>query len=61
MPSPPVNLRATPLSSTSIIVQWEAPQDPKGEISHYSLIYYEVGSTGEQEVRVFGKEHILKR
>ncbi|PVD36565.1 hypothetical protein C0Q70_03550 [Pomacea canaliculata] len=59
VPSPPVNLVATPLSSSAIYVHWGVPQEPKGDISHYSLVYYQVGSTGETEIQVQATEHTL--
>lgn len=61
VPSPPVNLRARAVSSNSIEVHWGPPQDPKGDISHYVLIYYEVGSTREEEVKVTGTEYTLTK
>ena len=61
VPSPPVNLRANALSSTSISVHWGPPQEPKGQITHYSLIYYEVGSTGEEEVTVTETSYVLQK
>ena len=61
VPSPPVNLRAIALSSTSISVHWGPPQEPKGQITHYSLIYYEVGSTGEEEVTVEQTSYVLQK
>ncbi|XP_070178153.1 neogenin-like isoform X2 [Littorina saxatilis] len=59
VPSPPVNLRAVTVSSTTIALTWGPPADPKGQITHYSLIYYQVGSVGEQEVTVMGTSHTL--
>lgn len=59
VPSPPVNLLATALSSTSISITWGPPQDPKGQITHYSLFYYQVGSN-EEDVNVPDTSHVLQ-
>ncbi|XP_041356167.1 neogenin-like isoform X3 [Gigantopelta aegis] len=60
VPSPPVNLRAVPVSPTAIKVTWDAPQHKKGYITHYVLIYYEVGSTNEDEITVQGTGFTLQ-
>ncbi|XP_046562844.1 LOW QUALITY PROTEIN: neogenin-like [Haliotis rubra] len=61
VPSPPVNLRAMAMTPTSIRVNWNPPVESKGRISHYVLIYYEVGSDSEKEVSVYSTEHVLKK
>ncbi|XP_071098730.1 neogenin-like isoform X2 [Haliotis cracherodii] len=61
VPSPPVNLRAVAMTPTSIKVNWNPPVESKGRISHYVLIYYEVGSDSEKEVSVYTTEHVLKK
>ncbi|KAK3094564.1 hypothetical protein FSP39_003463 [Pinctada imbricata] len=59
VPSPAVNVRATPLSPHSILVQWDPPQMPKGIITKYILIYYEVGVNGEHRKEVKGTTFTL--
>ncbi|XP_076438813.1 neogenin-like [Babylonia areolata] len=61
VPSPPVNLVANTLSSTSIAVHWGEPLEPKGKIIHYTLFYYEVGSpVGDEPIKVSDTSYILK-
>ncbi|KAL8622320.1 hypothetical protein ACOMHN_043324 [Nucella lapillus] len=60
VPSPPVNLVTHTRSSTSIAVSWEKPLEPKGQITHYTLFYYEVGSPlGDEPIKVMETSHTL--
>ena len=45
-PSPPQNVTARNLSSTSIEVEWSPPDTPQGIITSYSVTYY-ITSDGE--------------
>lgn len=35
----PRNVQARPLSSTTIVVQWEAPEEPNGQVTGYKIYY----------------------
>ncbi|CAG5130561.1 unnamed protein product, partial [Candidula unifasciata] len=60
VPSPPINLKATALSSNSIAVTWDPPVESKGVVELYVLIYYKVGSKSEDEIRVKETFYTLK-
>ncbi|KAH9523490.1 putative aminophospholipid-translocase [Bulinus truncatus] len=60
VPSPPINLHATPISSSEIKVRWDPPLEPKGRIRSYSLFYYKVGSKTESEIAVSDTSYILR-
>ncbi|KAG8236477.1 hypothetical protein J437_LFUL016977 [Ladona fulva] len=48
VPGPPIHLRVTPSSSTSLIVEWEPPTSPPAPHPHqYELFYTEEGSMEE--------------
>ncbi|XP_046404271.1 neogenin isoform X2 [Ischnura elegans] len=56
VPGPPTNLRVTPTSATSLLVQWEQPTSPPAPKPHqYELYYSEEGS--REEHRVLTSEH----
>ncbi|GAB1601234.1 neogenin isoform X9 [Argonauta hians] len=59
VPSPPRNAIAEAVSSTSIRVQYEPPEEPNGQIKSYKIIYYEVGANKEASIDVRGLEHVL--
>jgi len=42
VPSPPLKLRVTPTSPTSLLVQWSPPEQSNGDILHYNIFYMEV-------------------
>lgn len=42
VPSPPLKLRVTPTSPTSLLVQWSPPEQSNGDILHYNMFYMEV-------------------
>ena len=52
VPTPPVNVVATPRSPDSIRVSWDPPAQAKGKITKYKLLYYMVGETQEHKVEV---------
>ncbi|CAL1539674.1 unnamed protein product, partial [Lymnaea stagnalis] len=60
VPSPPTNLQATTLSSTSIMVKWDPPLEPKGTVRSYTLISYKVGSKTEDELTLTETTSTLK-
>ncbi|KAL5020555.1 hypothetical protein ScPMuIL_003447 [Solemya velum] len=60
VPRPAVNVRATPLSPTSIRVEWDPPEQPRSKISQYMLNYYEVGANKERQVSVNTLSHTLQ-
>ncbi|XP_078327626.1 neogenin-like isoform X5 [Crassostrea virginica] len=52
VPSPPHNLQVAPQSPQSVLVTWEAPLQPKGQILKYLLIYKgDTGSSRQVEVK----------
>ena len=61
VPSPAVNVRAMPLSPHAIEVKWDPPQNPKGIIRRYILIYYEVGAEGEFRKNVTNTKYTLTK
>jgi len=38
--SPPVNVRARPVSSSTVVVQWEEPLQPNGVIKVCVIMYF---------------------
>uniref|UniRef100_A0A3B3SL89 Tyrosine-protein kinase receptor Tie-1 n=1 Tax=Paramormyrops kingsleyae TaxID=1676925 RepID=A0A3B3SL89_9TELE len=42
-PSPPRNVQATPISSTTVLLKWQPPEDPNGGIIKYIIEYLPVG------------------
>ena len=50
---------AVPLSSTSIKVSWDPPQDEGQTVSKYQLHYYKVGDSKEQELELTETQHKL--
>lgn len=49
VPGSPVNVKAVPVSSTSITVSWDPPLEEQEPITKYSVSYYKMGDTREQE------------
>ena len=60
VPSPPQNAQAIARSSTSILVKYEVPKEPNGQIKFYKLIYYEVGANKEADINVESLTYTLK-
>lgn len=60
VPSPPQNAQAIARSSTSILIKYEAPKEPNGQIKFYKIIYYEVGANKEADINVESLNYILK-
>ncbi|KAM9312597.1 neogenin [Gastrophryne carolinensis] len=54
VPGPAPNLRATPVSPTSVSVNWDTPLSGNGEIQNYKLYYMEKGAGNEQDFDVSG-------
>ncbi|XP_034257103.1 neogenin [Thrips palmi] len=50
VPSPPLDLLATPLSPKSLLIQWRPPTTSDGPILHYKLFYMEGESAEEHHV-----------
>ena len=45
VPGPPEQLMAVPQSPTSILVSWQPPTEPHGDITKYEVLYYQVGNS----------------
>lgn len=59
VPSPPLNLRAVPSSTTSVRVSWVAPEHPYGDVLGYKVYYYGSAIDEEQELSVTGTDTTL--
>ncbi|XP_012557847.2 receptor-type tyrosine-protein phosphatase F isoform X1 [Hydra vulgaris] len=59
-PSSPANIKATALSSTHIMVQWDPPKHPNGVITNYSVKFFEQNSLSFDEAKLLPQELNLK-
>lgn len=60
VPTPPVNVVATPRSPDSIRVSWNPPIQAKGKITKFKLLYYMIGETQEHKIEVIKTYHTLQ-
>nr|XP_034321559.1 neogenin isoform X1 [Crassostrea gigas] len=58
VPSPPVNIRVTPQSPESILVTWDPPLQPKGQILKY-LLSYEDAHGSPKQIEVLDTRKLL--
>lgn len=58
VPSPPVNIRVVPQSPESILVTWEPPLQPKGQILKY-LLSYEDAHGSPKQIEVLDTRKLL--
>lgn len=48
-PGPPAGIKASPLSSTSVLVSWLPPTRPNGRIKHYTVYVREASHGGAHQ------------
>lgn len=58
VPSPPVNIRVAPQSPESILVSWDPPLQPKGQILKY-LLSYEDAHGSPKQIEVLDTRKLL--
>ncbi|XP_070542081.1 insulin-like peptide receptor [Ptychodera flava] len=49
VPTPPTNIRVIPKSPTELLLLWDPPSKPNGNVTHYYVYYWEEG----EEVELF--------
>ncbi|XP_068131848.1 neogenin isoform X3 [Hyperolius riggenbachi] len=59
VPGPAPNLKASPISPTSVSVSWETPLSGNGEIQNYKVYYMEKGAGNEQDIDVGGLSYTV--
>ncbi|XP_022241028.1 neogenin-like isoform X3 [Limulus polyphemus] len=60
VPSPALNLQASPDSPTSIFIQWNPPDKHSGPVQNYKLYYMEVGTSEEHVVTTSDTNYLLQ-
>ncbi|XP_062579893.1 neogenin-like isoform X4 [Saccostrea cucullata] len=60
VPSPAVDVSAVPQSPSSILVSWNPPRQPKGQITKYLLIFSEADSSHTSQIEVTDTKKLLR-
>ncbi|XP_076366090.1 neogenin-like isoform X4 [Tachypleus tridentatus] len=60
VPSPALDLQASPKSPTSIFIQWNSPAKHSGPVQNYKLYYMEVGTSEEHVVTTSDTNYMLQ-
>ncbi|XP_061190970.1 neogenin-like isoform X3 [Saccostrea echinata] len=60
VPSPAVDVLAIPQSPHSILVSWNPPRQPKGQITKYLLIFSEADSSHTSQIEVTDTKKLLR-